>query len=240
MKALTIATAMWVLALSMSSASAFNEIKCSTDAIFAANSCHQCFDWGAKWEGAHLGLLSDDWENTTGTSKIMYKEEQNDPQVKMINLDSSSVSWKQVPGSAGFWEYPQELEQILDEDEEGYVLPKNGLKKVTWLKSKLWYAYHLQKNKAAAGKNIGLMKYTIITHDIDGEGNINTTSNEHNECVLYKSGSPVEKKELNTGSAKQAAAKGKTLPKTGPEHYVLLLLLAMLAGFGFMKLRKKA
>jgi hypothetical protein len=35
--------------------------------------------------------------NLTDTSKILYKEEQIDPE--MINLDSSNVSWSQTPSS---------------------------------------------------------------------------------------------------------------------------------------------
>lgn len=233
MKAITILTALSVAALSVASTAAYQEIECSTDPIFAANSCSQCFDGGTKWEGANLGFLKDDWVNTSNIDKMLYKEEQEMP--KMVNLNPSLVSWAEVPGKAGFWEYTAQFNKLYRPEEEWYVLGKG--QSVTWLQSKTGYAYSLKKNQAEAGKNIGLLVYPIAVHNIADNGDISVDAIEHKECVLFKSGTPEQKAPVNTGEKPKAPV--KQLPQTGPEHYVLLLMLAMVLGFGITKLRKR-
>lgn len=264
MKSLFAAT---LVALSVWSASAaYKEIQCTTDPVFSSNSCNQCFEWGAKWEGANLGFLSDEWVNSSSTDKILYKEEQDMP--KMVNLDPASVTWKSIPGEKGFWEYTNEFNALYKADEEWYVLPK--WKRVKWLASKTAYAYNLQKNKAATGRNIGLLVYPLSIHNISDTGDISVDASTHRECVLFTSGSPKQKEVQNTGTpakaqpakpipqtgpswkmptARNQGAKAQPaqhqaaaphLPKTGPEHYVLLLILAMVLGFGIMRLRKNS
>ncbi len=263
MKSLFAAT---IVALSVWSASAaYKEIQCTTDPVFSSNSCNQCFEWGAKWEGANLGFLSDEWVNSSSTDKILYKEEQDMP--KMVNLDPASVTWKSVPGEKGFWEYTNEFNALYKADEEGYVLGK--WKRVKWLASKTAYAYNLEKNKAATGKNIGLLVYPISIHNISDTGDISVDATVHRECVLFTSGTPKVKEVQNTWTpakaqpgqpakaipktgpswkmptattqpTKQGQPAAPQLPKTWPEHYVLLLILAMVLGFGIMRLRKNS
>ena len=68
-------------------------------------------------------------------------------------------------------------------------------------------------------------------------------SSEHKECVLFKSNTnaapdPVVQPNIPvTNNPVQAATYN---PKTGPEHYILLMLLAMILGFGFIKMKKSA
>jgi hypothetical protein len=82
--------------------------------------------------------------NVTDVAKILYKEEQVDPE--MVNLDSSNVVWSQTPSVEGFWEYTDEFNALYSDVEEGYVLDAG--KSVTWLKSSLSHAYKLEQNTA--------------------------------------------------------------------------------------------
>jgi hypothetical protein len=66
---------------------------------------------------------------------------------QMINLNPSQVTWSQEPSGEAFWEYTDEFNSLYVEDQEGYVI--NAGDRVTWLKSKLGYAYKLEKNQAA-------------------------------------------------------------------------------------------
>ncbi len=250
MKAIKLLAAVSVLAFSATGVSAYTEVNCSTDAVFSANSCNQCFNGGSKGEGVNLGFLKDEWVNTSDVDKILYDEEQENP--KMINLNEGLVTWKQDPGKTGFWKKTQAFTKLYNTEEEGYILKKKG--KVTWIESAKGYSYALTKNKAPKGKNIGLLVYPISTHSISANGSIGIDSTEHKECVLFKSGTPQTQKHV-TGT-KKTTVKGTTkrgttgkpwvkgtttkLPQTGPEHYILLLLLAMVLGFGIVKLRKNA
>lgn len=236
MKAIKLLTVVSVLTFSTLSASAYTTVKCDTDPAFAANSCNVCFlEAKGKWEGSNLGFLKDEWINNSTSDKILYKVEQEMP--KMINLSPSLVEWTQTPKTE-FWEYPKSLNDIYDDENEGYVLAKG--KKVTWIQSKKWAAFTLKKNKVAEGKNIGLLKYNLTTHNISANGDINTDWDEHTECVLYKSGKKVEKAVVVPGKKATPKAPAKKLPKTGPEHYILFILLSMILAFWVMKLRRKA
>ncbi|MDQ7023095.1 MAG: hypothetical protein Q9M97_06235 [Candidatus Gracilibacteria bacterium] len=192
MKLTSIFTVVSIIAVSTLSASAYTEVQCDTDTVFSANSCNQCFTDKDRSEGSYLGELKDEWINNSTSDKILYKIEQEMP--KMINLLPSLVQWKQDPSAQDFWEYPEELNKIYDNDDEGFILSKG--KKVTWLKSKKGFTYKLEKNKAAEGKNIGLLTYLITTHNISEEGSINTDASEHRECVLFKSGKEVQQKKV--------------------------------------------
>jgi len=232
MKATKIITALSILALSATGVSAaYEEVKCDVDPVFNANSCNQCFLWKDKGEGANLGFLKDLWVNTSSIDKILYKEEQSEP--KMINLNPSLVSWKEVPGSAGFWEYTDEFNKLYRPEDEGFVLPKG--QSVIWLKSKDNFAYKLEKNSAPKGKNIGLLVYPMTTHNILESWDINVDWNEHKECVLFKS----DAKKVEPTVVPKEPTPVKELPTTWPEHYVLLMLMALILGFGFSKLRKR-
>lgn len=220
------------LALSFSSVFAdYKEVQCSTNPAFEANSCNQCFDGGTKAEGDNLGLLTDKWSNSSSGDQIVYKEEQKMP--FMVNLSEGSVTWTQVPNSEGFWEYTQEFNDLYSQKDEGYIL-KAG-QSITWLKSKLGYAFSLEKNSAPAGTDVGLLVYPFKGHNVWVDGKITMDDKEHRECVLLKSDAtmkPVVKEQTEP-------KKPVELPKTGPEH-IILLLVAMLIGTGLILFRKKA
>lgn len=207
---------------------AYEEIECTTDPVFSENACNQCFTGGSKMQGDHLGLLSDLWMNVTDVAKILYKEEQIDPE--MITLDSDNVVWSQVPSPENFWEYTDEFNALYSDVEEWYILEAG--KSVTWIKSALSSAFKLEKNTAAQGSNIGLLVYPISTHNILADGEITIDNSEHRECVLFTS-----------GEASEVIVEEETpeiLPETGPGQIMVLLLLALILGWGAIKFRTRS
>lgn len=202
---------------------AVTEIECSTDSVFAEYSCNQCFDGWEKSTWSFIGLLTDIWSNTSANDKIMYKEQQEMPE--MVNLNTSKVEWSQTPDSKDFWEYTPEFEAMFSSEQDWYVL-KAG-QSVTWLKSKLWYAYKLDNNQASKWENIGLLVYPILSHTLLDNWELWMNNTPHNECVLFKSAAWEAPKEIQP----------KTLPKTGPAEFFLLMVLAMILWFGLVKFR---
>ena len=220
----TIFLSLLISLVSISGANAtYTEVACSTDPVFDENACNQCFDWGDQSAWSHLGLLNDDWINTWDQSMWLIKWEQDEP--RMISLNWAI--WIQNPDGEDFWEYTPNMEDLYSEEEEAYILP--AWASVDWLQSKLGYAYTLEENSANEWDSIGLLVYPIVTHYIDNWGNIDIDGDTHNECVLYKSGETWE----------IPKEKPKELPKTWPES-ILLLFLAMLLGFGVLKLTSRA
>ncbi len=209
-------------------------ISCSSDPAFSGNACNQCFDGWSIAAGESVGLLTDDLVNEKGNDIIIYKEEQIMPE--MVSL-SGDASWSQNPSSDGFWEYTDEFNATYSQSEDGYVVPSST--ELTWLKSKLGYAYTLDTNSAAAGSNIWMLVYKLVSHDVSPEGDINIDGNTHNECVLFTSRDSVTPPPPPTSVDPQNPP-AETLPETGAEH-IFLILLALLLGFGFLKyMRKKA
>lgn len=215
-----------LLAITAQSFAAYDEIDCSTDPVFAENSCNQCFDWWNRVEGDFLGMLTDLWTNATDVKKILYKEEQTDPE--MINLDPTNVEWTQNPSTEGFWEFTEEFDALYNEEDDWYVLEPGA--SVTWLKSWLSSAYKLEKNAAEEWKNIGLLIYPIVSHNILEDWEVTIDNNKHNECVLFKSWEPTQ----------QVVETPKKLPDTGPAEYFLLAILALILGFGVLQFRTKS
>lgn len=207
---------------------AYPEVECSSDAVFSENACNQCFDGGSVSIGDNIGLLTDDLLNEKLNDIIVYKEEQVMPE--MVSL-SSNVSWSQTPTGEDFWEYTDSFNALYSEDEDGYLVPSGS--EVTWLQSKLGYAYTLDANTQETGSNIGLLVYKLISHDISETGDIEIDSETHNECVLFTAGWEIPTTPPTTEQPP------KELPETGAEH-VLLIVLALLLGFGLLRFMRKA
>ena len=212
-----------VLTISYTWVSAYTEVSCSSDAQFAANACGQCFDGGSREAWNDLWFLSDLWSNQTGDDVLLYKEEQEMP--TMINLWWENASWAKSPSDAWFWEYSDDFEALYSDDEQWYIL--SDWWSVTWLKSRLGYTYSLAKNSADEGANIGMLVFPISTHKIISDWEIIPDADTHNECVLYKSGTPW---------ATVVSTPPEKLPETGPAQYILLLILAMILGFSTIKI----
>lgn len=211
--------------LSVTTYASYEEIECTTDSVFSEYSCNQCFDWGSKKQGDNLGLLSDVWMNVTDVDKLLYKEEQLDPE--MNSLDPENVVWNQIPSSENFWTYTDEFNSLYSDLEEGYVLP--SWESVKWIETNLSSAYNLEQNTAKAWSNIGLLTYSIYTHNILADGEITIDSNEHKECVLFKSEEGEE----------ETPEEPKKLPETGSAEFLLLAIIAMILGFGVLQFRTK-
>lgn len=216
------------LLLTVSQVRAYDEVECNTNPVFTENTCGQCFTGWAKAQWDNLGFLADDWLNETTMKQIVYKEEQKMPY--MINLGGDNVKWTQTPSETDFWEYTSEFNALFNADEEGYVLDPS--QKVTWLKSKLGYAYQLETNKAAAGDNIWLLVYTIKAHNILENGEVTIEDADHTECVLFTSGT-------ESVTPTPVVEKPKELPQTGPEH-IFLIALALLLWVGLVRFTRKA
>lgn len=207
------------------------EVQCSTNPVYAQNSCTQCFTQSdEKSQGDTIGLLSDEWKNESPENQIVYKEEQKMP--FMVNLSESTTTWTQVPDADGFWEYTDAFNALYDNKEQGYVLKAGD--NVTWLKSKLGYGFNLEKNTAAKGTEIGLLVYPFKTHNILSTGEITVDDEEHRECVVYMAGPTPETPVTPTPEQPKPE-----LPKTGPEH-IILIAIALLLGFGLIVFTRKA
>jgi len=221
----------WTLLISTlintSFVSAYTEIDCSTDIAFESYSCNQCFDWETKTKWDYIWLLIDDWINPTDTDKILYKEEQRMPE--MFNLNPDYVAWSQTPSAEWFWQYSDDFDALYSEEDLGYIL--EAWKRVTWLESKMGYAYKLDNNAAETNANIGLLVYPITTRVIESNWTPSIIDQEHIECVLFKSA---------WASEIETPEKPEKLPETGPTEYILLLIIAMILWFGVLRLSSRS
>ncbi len=221
----------WVLLISTlintSFVSAYNEIDCSSDIVFESYSCNQCFEWWSKIQWDYIWLLIDDWVNISDKNQLLYKEAQRMPE--MVNLDSNNVAWSQTPSAEWFWEYSDDFNALYSEENFWYIL--EAWNRVTWLQSKMWYAYKLDNNSATNNANIGLLMYPISTNIIQADWSVSIDSDEHIECVLFKSSWASEIVEPETP---------ERLPDTWPTEYILLLIVAMLLWFGFMRMSSRS
>ncbi len=211
-----------------SATAAYNTVECNSDPVFAQNTCKQCFDGWERWQGEAIGFINDIFINKTTNPKLIYKEEQTWP--SMINLGWDKVTWSQTPSSENFWEYTKDFEATFSSGQEAYVIDPS--KQVNRIESKIWYAYKLDKNTVAKWQNVGLLLFSVMTHDIVNN-EVSIDQIEHRECVLFKSGVPVTPAQLVVESAPV-----KKLPQTWPEH-ILLVLIALLLGLGLFGLKRK-
>jgi hypothetical protein len=149
----------------------------------------------------------------------------------MVNLNSTEVSWKDRPSSDWFWKYTNELDSRYNDSEDAYILWV--WEEVMWLQSSVWYAYGLTQNDVEEYWNIGLLVYTIITHNILSDWTVTDDSEEHKECVLFKSW------ENEWETPPIDPVEPPVVPETWPEH-ILLVVLALILGFWFFILKKNA
>lgn len=228
MKRMKSFTAMMILSVfSLTSTyAAVDTVSCDSNPEFAANACDQCFSGGEVSVGDNKGLLSDVWENNSEGAQLLYKEEQDMPNM----LALGGASWVEVKASddVSFWQYPAEFDALYDEENLGYKL--NAGQSVTWLESTLGSAYQLTANSASEGEAVGILIYDIATHALSDGGIIDTNTDSHRECVLYTSGEGTY--------IPPVVPETPELPQTGSEH-ILLALVALMLGFGFLKFRKK-
>lgn len=207
-------------------ADTYEEISCSTDAVFAENSCNQCFDWWVKSENSPIGWFNDIWKNETGLPVFLFAELNEDP-ISMKGLNWAE--WEENKIADKLWELTPDLKKLRDDKDLGYVLPAG--QQVNWLQATEGSSYLLKKNPVEKWQNNGLLVYTIKVNPILENGETQTNDVEHRECVLFKSwDAPVTPPTPNE--------KPKKLPKTWPGQFFLLLLLAMFLAFGILRFKK--
>lgn len=206
---------------------AYTEVQCNSDPVFAQNTCNQCFNWWEKGQGEAFWFINDVFINKTSNSKLLYKEEQTMP--SMINLGWDKTTWSQTPSGDNFWQFTKDFETFYSTGQEAYVIAP--WKQVSWIESKTWYAYKVDKNTVARWQNIGLLVFSVISHDlVNNEVSIDTS--EHKECVLFKSWVP------SVSPVVTVAEPVKQLPKTGPEH-IFLVLIALLLWLWLFGLKRR-
>ncbi len=210
-------------------------VKCSSNPVFAANSCNQCFvETKAVKQGDNIATLKDSWVNNTNTKLLMLKSEQVNPVFKSLAWDKFQIAKKTINWK--FWETPDAMKALYDSDLEGYLLEPG--KSVDWIKTVLGASYKVEKNDVAKGQNAGLLIYTVLAHAINNDS-IDENAIPHKECVLYKSaGAAVKPKQNNVTTKVKNNVAHATKQTTGPEMYILVLL-AILMGTAFV-IRKKA
>lgn len=220
-----LSTLLVVVYMTSSSYAAYEVVSCNSDASFTANSCDQCFGGGTVVAGDNKGLLTDVWENNSDVSQILFKEEQDMPRIISLGW----ASWTEVTASdsVNFWQYTAELDALYDEDNLGYTLEAG--ESATWIESTLGSAYQLVSSSASIWDNVGVIIYDTATHNVEIDGTPTLDSDIHRECVLFTSGTPGEPPVI---------PETPRLPETGAEH-ILLLFVAAILGFGFLKFRKK-
>ncbi|MBW7955011.1 hypothetical protein H3C61_04335 [Candidatus Gracilibacteria bacterium] len=199
---------------------AYEEVNCSSKAVYSEYSCTQCFNGGEVSKGTNISFLDDLWVNDTGVKKIMYKEEQTMP--VMTALNGSEI--KKSPNSDSFWEYTSEFNALLDNSLDGYVLPAG--KTISWLKSAMGAGFMVDKTPAK-GQDVGILVYDITSHNILESGEVATNNTPHKECVVYTSGENTVPPVVEQPKPEPKPVPEKmTEVKTGPEMYFLILLMA--------------
>jgi LPXTG-motif cell wall-anchored protein len=146
---------------------------------------------------------------------------------RIVSLGGASWTEVTASDSVNFWQYTAELDALYDEDNLGYSLAAG--QSATWIESTLGSAYQIVSSPAMAGDNVGMIIYDIATHAVENDGTPALNSDMHRECVLFTSGTPGEPPVI---------PETPRLPETGAEH-ILLLLVAGILGFGFLKFRRK-
>lgn len=221
-----LSAALLAVMLPLSSYAATTTVNCDTNPVYSENSCNQCFDGGTVAIGDNKGELFDIWENNSDKDQLLFKEEQEMP--KMMPLNGASWSENKAGEGIDFWQYTPELDALNDPENLGEKLPAG--QSVKWIASSLGSAYELTSSNAMAGDNVGLLTYDIAVRNLASDGTIDADATKHRECVLFKSagGKPTP----------PVVPQAPELPQTGPEH-ILLAFVALLLGFGFLKMRKK-
>ncbi len=217
---------------SFSSYAAYDMVSCETENVFSENSCSQCFHGGSVHVGDNKWLLSDTWQNADTRDQIMFKEEQDMPQ--MMPLSGATWTELKASDSIDFWQYTETLENLYDEDNLGYLLPTG--ESVMWIESSLGSAYQLSSSSVDAGTPIGLLMYDLAVHNVEND-EVELDATSQRSCVKFDAAWPHDGS-MNTGAEQMLSQTPEQLPDTGAEH-VLLIVVALMLGFGFLKFRAR-
>lgn len=209
-----------------SSVGEYKTVACSSNALFGANSCDQCFEGNSVKVGDMLTGLFDNWTNTTANILTAYKEEQKMPNMVKIG----NTSWITTPADeTKMWKYPVDIQWVSSGTggKSQYIL--NAGQKVKFIEADMGAKYTLEKTDKKNGEIIGMLRFPVVSHVVDNSGN-EGTADTHYECVSYKLSAVIAP--VPTTPTTPTPEK-MTETKTGPET-LILIIAAFFIAFGLM------
>jgi len=208
----------------------YEKVACDKD-FFIQNNCSECFaGWNKNiWE--KITSLNDTWTNPNTSEQIIYSDEQTFPE--LINLWWDNTKWISNPeDNTKFWKNSQEIiwsDSKTWSGRQEFVLEWG--KTINLYESDLWATYVVDSTDKMQWDAIGLLKFPLSYHNIDATWNEGEKM-DHTECVAYYAWAPVV---APTAPAQTEVTK----VKTGPES-LILILIALITTFFFLRIRKKA
>lgn len=218
--------ATWVTSLYWS----YTEVSCDVDPVYSQYSCNQCFDWGTLEVGTNISYLEDLWVNDTDTPKLLYKEEQIMPVMHELN----GAVLNKNPSGDDFWEYTPQVEELFDEEYQGYVLPVDQT--IPWIQSTLGASYLVEK-LPSKWENAWILVYDITSHNILPWDDITFDDVAHKECVVYTSTVETPAPTPTPTPEPTPVPEEMTKVETGPEMYFVIIIMAFLLGMVAMNRR---
>ncbi len=212
-------------------------VSCSSNSAFGTNSCDECFDGGTVTVGKRLTGLFDNWINNTTSLLIAYQNEQKNP--NMVSF--GSTVWTPTPSDESkLWKTSSDI--TWNPSQTGstkmqYVLAAG--QKVRFVEADLAAGYTLTKTDRKNGDLVGMMRYPIIAHVLEGGVNVGAPKTYY-ECVAYNLSAPVLATPTTPTTSKTPMTPEITKTKTGPAETIILILAAFFIAFGLMfSLRKR-
>lgn len=215
----------------------YTEVACTTDPVFAQNSCNQCFTGGSVKIGEKKTDLFDNWSNTTAGTLVAYKNEQKIPE--MVSFDS-----KWVPASADeskMWKNTSDVIWLPGTDSKGDSFMLLAGEKKKFLQTDLGAGFTLESSNRKNGEIAGLLKFPVVYRTLDMNTAVaSTEATTHYECVTYTLDKPAEVTPPKP-TPKKPTPPAVTKTKTGPAETLVLIVVAFFIAFGLMiSLRKRS
>ena len=223
-----------------SSLGEYKTVACNTNPAFETNSCNECFVGGSVQIGGDLNGLFDNWTNNTTNMLVAYKDEQQLP-----TMASFGSTWTNEPSDLSkFWKNSSDVSWITMTGSS--ARPQSILnpgQKVKFLESELGARYTLTASEKKDGDIVGLLRYPIVSHMVDGLTGTEGAATTHYECVSYTLAAPVVAPTPTPTPAPETPAPTPgevTQTATGPAETLILIVAAFFIAFGMMfSLRKR-
>ena len=209
-------------------------VSCVSNSAFATNSCDACFDGGSVTVGKRLTGLFDNWTNDTTGLLIAYQSEQKNPNMVAFG----ATTWNTSPtDETKIWKSSSDI--IWSPTQTGstkmqYILGAG--QKVKFIEADLAAGYTLSKTDRKNGELVGMMRYPIVAHAVDGVGNEGAAKTLY-ECVGYNLSASAA---ITPTTPTTPVTPEITKTATGPAETIVLILAAFFIAFGLMfSLRKR-
>ncbi len=219
----------------------YKEIACTAD-YFTAQSCTACFEWKALSVGDQINGLYDSWTNKNTNEQLIYKDEQNMPE--MIPTSSGTVFLANPVDPSAYWKFGNQViwtDSATGTGKQEFMLDAG--KSIKFLEAELGASYTLSSTDKKTNEVIWVLKFPLSYHDVDADGN-EGKKETHIECVSYTANvatavapSPSVKPTTPTTPIAPEPKKLTTV-KTGPESLILMTLAFFIAA-GFIVFRGK-